>query len=153
MKECCSLRSLLLGPCKCPPFLPPLLFRPHLFIFCVPLCFSSSVLLVCHSIFLSCHCYCLCLSVSASCYWLFGFGLLSIWLSDCQYFGLLLSWSWVVDRRTDLTPLHSCTVASFSQPCHAHLTTSQRIRVGSSVPQNRLAFDMGNVEVDRLVSR
>ena len=28
-----------------------------------------------------------------------------------------------VDRCTDLTPLHSCTVASFSQPCHAHLTT------------------------------
>ena len=29
----------------------------------------------------------------------------------------------VVDRCTDLTPLHSCTVASFSQPCHAHLAT------------------------------
>ena len=48
-----------------------------------------------------------------------------------------------VDRCTDLTPLHSCTVASFSQPCHAHLThIPQRIRVDSSVPQNRLAFDM-----------
>ena len=28
-----------------------------------------------------------------------------------------------VDRCTDLTPLHSCTFASFSQRCHAHLTT------------------------------
>ena len=36
---------------------------------------------------------------------------------------LFHSFSLSVDRCTDLTPLHSCTVASFSQPCHAHLTT------------------------------
>ena len=34
-----------------------------------------------------------------------------------------VSLSQTVDRCTALTPLHSCTVASFSQPCHAHLTT------------------------------
>ena len=48
----------------------------------------------------------------------------------------------------DLTPLHLCTVASCFQPClpsdlsHALDCIPNALAFGSSVPQNRVAFDM-----------